>query len=125
MPGLIRLVFTLSALAAGLMGAPAAEYPNHKSLTQQLKKIASAHKKIVKLDAVAESIGKREVWFVELGAGKEEERKKRPALLVVAGIEGNDLVGTVSVVSWLNSLAEAWEKDEAIKKLLDTTSHIM
>jgi hypothetical protein len=41
-------------------------------------------------------------------------------MLVVAGIEGNDLAGTFSVVTWAKTLAGRYENDDTIRKLLDT-----
>ena len=119
---ILRPLFYVLALGAGAFAAQALDYPNHKALSQQLRKVASAHRKLVRMESVADSLGKREVWLVELGNGKDDERKKRPALLVVAGIEGNDLAGSVSAVAWIESLAENYGKEEAIRKLLDTTT---
>jgi hypothetical protein len=110
------------ALLAWAQAAWALEYPTHKNLSQQLKKLASAHRGLVRVESAAESLGKREVWAVELGSGKDDERKTRPAFLVVAGLEGNDLAGPVSTMAWLETLAGNYEKDPAIKKLLDTTT---
>ncbi len=102
--------------------ATALEYPDNKSLEQQLKRIERAHKKLVRMESLATTRGKNDLWLVELGAGKDAERKQRPALLLVAGIEGNDLAGTVSAVAWLERLAGDYEKEDAIRKLLDTTT---
>ncbi|HYV28499.1 MAG TPA: M14 family metallopeptidase, partial [Candidatus Eisenbacteria bacterium] len=100
----------------------ALEYQSNKILTQQLKKLAADHRKFVHLESVAKTIGKNDLWRVELGEGKDEERSKRPALLLVAGIEGNDLAGTVSAVAWMEHLAKGYEADPSIRKLLETTT---
>src|SRR5262245_34958585 len=100
----------------------ALEYQSNKTLAQQLKKISSDHRKFVRLESIAKSIGKNDVWRVELGEGTDEERSKRPAMLLVAGIEGNDLAGTVSAVAWIEHLAKSYETDPAIRKLLETTT---
>jgi outer membrane biosynthesis protein TonB len=63
------------------------------------------------------------VWLLEVGAGSDADRKVRPALLLVAGIEGNDLVGTVSVVHWVEQLLQRYAKDDSmIRSLLDKTT---
>ena len=61
------------------------------------------------------------MWLAELGAGTEDQRKQRPALLVVAGIEGNDLAGTASTLAWMESLAQR-STEEKIRSLLETTT---
>jgi hypothetical protein len=118
-----------NALPAGLLlwlaltaSAPAADYKDNKALVNQLKQLERAHKKILRAEKACDTTGKNEVWRVELGTGSDEERGRRPAMLVVAGIEGNDLAGTASTVAWMESVAKAYESDEKTKKLLDSTS---
>jgi hypothetical protein len=67
-------------------------------------------------------MGKRKVWLVEIGNGTDQSRQTRPAMLVVAGIEGNDLIGSSVAVSWLERLIEQYENDPEITKLLETTT---
>ncbi len=122
------LKFTIAVLislvcSVGLMqAASSAAYKDNKSLAAQLKEIAKAHKQIFRFESAAASPGKNDVWRAELGASREEDRARRPAMLVVAGIEGNDLAGTASVMAWMESLAKAYGTDEKIKKLLDSTT---
>ena len=65
---------------------------------------------------------KRKVWLIELGKGTKQDRQTRPAMLVVAGIEGNDLIGCTAVVNWIEQLAEQYPDDAEIAKLLQTTT---
>jgi hypothetical protein len=105
----------LSSLLAG-------EYRDNTRLSGQLKALAGEHSQIVHLRSLASTAGKNELWLVELGVGTEENRKNRPALLVVAGIEGNDLAGTASAVHWIEGLAAQYASDESIRHLLGTTT---
>jgi hypothetical protein len=100
----------------------AAEYPDNKALANQLKQLARTHKKVARVESACATPGQHDVWRVELGAGGDKERAQRPAMLVVAGIEGNDLAGTASVVAWLEALAKGYESAEPIKQLLDSTT---
>src|SRR5689334_16378457 len=99
-----------------------ASYEDNKALAKHLKDLAKDHKKIMRVEKAAESLSRNEVWRVELGNGNDEERSRRPAMLVLAGAEGNDLAGSASVVAWIESLTKAYEGDEKIKKLLDSTT---
>src|SRR5688572_11634491 len=122
----ISLPAFLLIFASGLSGmaaeAPPLDYQNAKTLAAQLKDLAKSNKKLARVESAAKTPGKRDVWRLELGVGSDEDRQRRPAMLVVAGIEGNDLAGTVSAVAWAESLVKAYESDEKIKKLLDSTT---
>ncbi len=102
-------------------GWGAADYLGHGALTAQLKQLAAEYPDLVRVTKPGMSVGSREVWLVEVGTGSESERKRHPALLVVAGIEGDDLAGTASAVQWVANLARRYGQEEAIRSLLETT----
>ncbi|MBI4661246.1 MAG: hypothetical protein HY735_20680 [Verrucomicrobia bacterium] len=77
---------------------------------------------LIRLKQVAETIKGNSVWLAEIGTGIEEERKRRPALLLVAGIEGGDLAGTSSALFWVRQLADGYTTKDRIRKLLDSTT---
>jgi hypothetical protein len=119
---LVFLFAFITLLAMTSQIAPAAEYYNNKSLSRVLASLAEQNPELLRLDGIARSIGKRRVWLVEVGRGAEQDRKTRPAMLLVAGIEGNDLVGSSIAVSWVKHLLEQYETDAEITKLLQTTT---
>jgi hypothetical protein len=114
-------VWSLLASLLAFGAAPAVEYRDHQGLTTELKKLSTDFPSIVRLKKQALTAGNREVWVVELGAGSDEARPKRPALLLVAGIEGNDLAGSASALHWVSNLAQRYSQDESVRTLLDTT----
>lgn len=116
-------VLSLSLLLA-LAGSPgrAAEYDNSQTLGRQLAELAQREPNLLRVRELAESREKRKVWLVDIGVGADESRGARPALLVVAGIEGNDLVGPCTAVSWVQRLARQYREDPATAKLLQTTT---
>ena len=119
------LLFTLALGPFNSWSASPAGYLDNKPMVAHLKELAREHKKFLRVSKVCDTSGKNEVWRVELGSGTDDERAKRPTMLVVAGIEGNDLAGTASVIAWMESLAKGYASDEKVKKLLDsTTIHI-
>jgi len=123
--GLKPFVFVFTLISLFTMAAkvaPAAVYHNNKSLAKQLVSLAEQNPDFVRVDGIARSIGKHRVWLVEVGKGPEQDRKTRPAVLVVAGIEGNDLIGSYVAVFWLEYLIEQYETDAGITKLLQTTT---
>lgn len=98
------------------------EYQDHAALAAQLTRLAATHGNLVHLDQLGRTKGGHEIWLVELGSGSLEERRRRPAMLVVAGIEGNDLVSTVSATAWIERLASNYEQNEATRRLADTST---
>ncbi len=102
--------------------ADAAQYYDNKYLSRRLASLAEQSPDLVRVDAIARSTGKRRVWLVELGDGAEQDRKTRPAMLVVAGAEGNDLAGCSIAVSWIEHLIEQYENDAKIAGLLQSTT---
>ncbi len=109
-------------LSISLPLAHSAEYYNNKSLGRRLTSLAEENPNLVRVDSIAQSMGKRRVWRVELGKGTKQDRQTRPAMLVVAGIEGNDLLGSTAAVTWVEQLVEQYENDAEINKLLQTTT---
>ena len=112
----------VTLLAMGLPLARGAEYYDNKSLGRRLASLAEGNPSLVRVDSIALSMRKRKVWLIELGKGTKQDRQTRPAMLVVAGIEGNDLIGCTAVVNWIEQLAEQYQPDADIAKLLQTTT---
>lgn len=119
---LLALLCLLALPAPRAFSATVEPYSDNKQLIARLKKLASDHKAIARAIEVGETPAKNEVWRLELSAGNATSRSNRPAMLVIAGIEANDLAGTASVLAWAESLAAGYGTNEAIKKLLDSTT---
>jgi hypothetical protein len=102
--------------------AHSAEYYDNKSLGRCLVSLAEGNPSLVRVEGIAQSMHKRKVWLVELGKGTKQDRQVRPAILVVAGIEGNDIIGCTIAVTWVEDLIEQNENDAEIAKLLQTTT---
>lgn len=112
----------VTLLAMGLPPARGAEYYDNKSLGRRLSSLAEGNPSLVRVDSIAMSMRKRNVWLIELGKGTKQDRQIRPAMLLVAGIEGNDLIGCTAAVNWVEQLVEQYQDDAEIAKLLQTTT---
>lgn len=108
-------------MAIQVGAARPATYYDYKSLRKRLVSLARQEPNLVRVDSIAQSIDKRKVWVVEVGKS-EGDRKTRPAVLVTAGIEGNDLIGCSIAVSWLERLIKQYRTDAQITELLETTT---
>ncbi len=116
------LFISIILFAMGSSVVRAAEYYNDKSLARHLASLAERNPDLVRVESIALSQGQRKVWLIEAGKGTTQDRQSRPAMLVVAGVEGNDLIGCSVAVSWVEHLVGQYEKDAAIGKLLKTTT---
>jgi len=117
------VLFGVTLLSMSLTIASGAEYYyDNKSLGRCLASLAEENPGLLRVNSIAQSMRKRKVWLVELGKGTRQDRQTRPAMLVVAGIEGNDLIGCSIAVTWIERLVEQYENDAEITKLLQTTT---
>lgn len=102
--------------------ADAADYYNQATMAEHLAWLAKQDPNLVRVRELALSREKRKVWIVEAGAGSEQDRDTRPAMLVVAGIEGNDLVGPVTALSWIERLTKEYREGSSAVEMLNTTT---
>jgi hypothetical protein len=116
------LSVSLLVILLGSWRLPAAEYYSSKSLSQQLAGLAQKDPDLIRVRELAPSRDKRAVWLVEVGVGSEEDRSTRPALLVVAGLEGNDLVGPFTAASWVQRLMKQYREDPPTAEFLKKTT---
>ena len=119
---IFSVLIGVTMLAMGLPFARATEYYNNKSLGRRLSSLAEGNPGLVRVESMALSTGKRKIWLIELGKGTKQDRRMRPAMLVVAGIEGNDLIGCTTAVTWIEQLVEQYPDDAEIAELLQTTT---
>jgi len=109
-------------LLVGPAWASAARYLSAEAMGERLAQLAQREPKLVRVHELAQSRAGREVWIVEIGTGSAQKRSTRPAMLVVAGIEGNDLVGPVTAVAWIERLTEQYRAGPPVAKLLRATT---
>jgi hypothetical protein len=116
-------LFIATVALRGIAASPAEiKYLNNDELERELRALARAHRDLVRIETLGRTPQKEEVRLIELGAGRPEERKSRPGLLVAAGIEGNDLAGTASALHWMQQLTASVATNEQTKGLLATTT---
>jgi hypothetical protein len=115
---LVSIIF----IVAGLPIVHAAQYYDDKSLGRRLASLAGENPDLVRVESAAQSMGGRKVWLIEAGTGTRQDRKMRPAILVVAGIEGDDLIGCSVAVAWIEHLVRQYAEDPNVAKLLKMTT---
>lgn len=109
------LLIAFFLFSSRLMGQT---YSNHAQLTQRLRNLESANPSLVKLQSLAKTLGGNDIWVLEIGSG---DRTNHPALAVVGGVEGAQLLSQELAVGFAEKLLAAAQVD-SIKKLLSTTA---
>ncbi len=118
--GLCLALLLLSSFS--IASARAGTYDTNEALAGRLTALEKKGSHVVRLQLLAKSLAGRKIWLAELGTGTDEDRQARPAMLVVAGAEGNDLVGSALVCSWLEGLVATYQDDPNLARLLETTT---
>lgn len=85
---------------------PAPRQASQGFLDARISELAAKHPTIIRAGMIGASRGARAIHVLRLaGPGAEEEADKRPALLIVAGINGQHLVGTDTAIGLAEKLA--------------------
>ncbi|CAN5641608.1 M14 family metallopeptidase [soil metagenome] len=120
-----RLVLIAGTLALGLPGPAAAQsgtydrYLNHNDLTAAVRGLVGSHGNVATLSSLAKTDAGRDVWLLTLGRRQGRDVNTRPALLIVANLEGNHLIGSSAALFAAEHLLTQYGRDAAITTLLD------
>jgi murein tripeptide amidase MpaA len=119
----------LAAAAAALVvtaGAattqPAAShtrYQNYEELSAALRALAKAHPNLARLVEVAKSREGRSVWAIEIASTSGTPVAERPALLVAANLEGDQVIGSQIALYAAEALLTGYASNPTIKERLD------
>ncbi|MDQ3169050.1 MAG: M14 family metallopeptidase, partial [Acidobacteriota bacterium] len=117
----LALAVSAAVPSAQAPGAPG--YKTYDQLTASLRALAQSHGNLVKLVDLGKSHEGRSVWAVEVanpstGAGAAPV-DQRPALLVAANLEGDQLIGSELALYLARHLATSYATDAKVKALLD------
>jgi hypothetical protein len=108
----------LIALLFVIKPAFSQDYSNQAQLAQRLKNLEATNSSLVKLQSLTKTVGGKDIWLLEIGAG---ERAAHPAVAVVGGVEGSHLLSQELALGFAEKLLANASKD-SIKSLLNTTT---
>ncbi len=121
-----KTIFLFSAfLFWGLRFSHALEYHSFEKLTESLQTLQNQYSSFVRLTPLAASSEGREVWLLRIGLESETDTSTQPAMLVVAGVEGNHLAGTEMALFSLQKLCADSETKDDVKTLIRSTTIYM
>jgi len=119
---LLSIVIMVAVSVSGNASVLEGKYHSTSELDEFLTGLAEAHPDLVRLDSAVRSIEGRDIWIVEVSRGEQTDRATRPGMLVVAGLEGNHLVGTELALAFLDHLTSLNPADEKVKHLLESAT---
>lgn len=104
------------------MGFGQGRYPDHAQLSDRLKKINSQYKALTQLQSIAKTSTGKDIWLLTLSKG---DAAKKPAIAIVAGVEGAHLAGIELAVQVAEKLLAATDKDSVAKVLETKTIYVI
>ncbi|MDR6562491.1 MULTISPECIES: M14 family metallopeptidase [unclassified Arcicella] len=112
----MKKLFLLSGLLSVSLWTMAQNtYQNHTQLSSRLKALSSKFSSSVTIQSIGKSKGNRDIWALTLGKGNTSTK---PAIAIIAGVDGTHLAGTELAIQMAEKLASA--SGDSIAKLLDT-----
>lgn len=79
-------------------------YLDHDGLTTELKRIAAEQPKSVKVDSLTKTLQGKDIWVASLGV---DPKVKKPAILLVANLEADHVVGSHVALKMIEKLAKS------------------
>lgn len=95
---------------------------NYSDLAQQANRVnalARTYPQFVKVKSLAKTSGGKDIWQITLGSGDADTK---PAIVIVGGVEGNQILGTELAIGFAENLLQASNTD-SIKALLNKTTY--
>jgi hypothetical protein len=98
------------------------KYHTYAKLTSTLKQIANKHSNLVDVKTLAKTRQGRDIWMATVSDKKLGEINKKPALLIVANLEGNQVIGSELVLGTLAKLVQNASQSDTIRQLFAKTT---
>jgi len=114
------LVLLLAAFSGpGHVRSDFQDYHTYQELTTALNGLASSHSNLARVQSIGESAGGRDLWLLELANRDGTPVEQRPALLIAANFEGNQVAGSELALGTVNWLLTNYGTDEEATRALD------
>ncbi len=118
-----RLRLTLATgfllLLPGILNGQDADYRTFDQMTDALRRAVRNHSDISAMTSVAQTLEGRDIWVVEIASRSGTPLSERPGLLIVANLEGNNLVGSEIAVHTVEYLLDNYTSNPEVKERLD------
>lgn len=95
------------------------DYHSYDELTAKLKAFAKANPTLARLQSTGKTLGGRDIWMMEIGNNTGTPIGDRPAVLIAANFEGNQVGTSEIALSTISYLLDNYATNDAVKKSLD------
>jgi hypothetical protein len=106
--------------SADLGAADFTTYHSYDQLTSALREMVAPRSRIASLVEVGKSGQGRTIWAVEIANRSGSPVESRPALLVAAGFEGDQLIGSELALCVIHHILSSYETNPEVKQQVDT-----
>lgn len=103
-----------------LAAADYTKYHTYDEMSAALRDLAKTHTKLAKLVEVAKTREGRTVWAIEIANPAGTPVAERPALMIAANFEGDQLIGSQLALYVAEQLLTGYASDPTIKQRLDS-----
>ena len=93
-------------------------YADYDQLTGTLRSLS--RNRLASLESIGKSDGGRDLWLLTIGNDRTGPLDQKPALLIVANLEGNHLIGSMTALYTADHLLAEYGRDDRVTELLDT-----
>lgn len=93
-----------------------AGYSNYNDLSASLKDLTARYPDLVKVVSLGKTLQSRDIWLVQLEIRPSEEK---PAILLVGGVEADDVTSTELCLRFVESSAQAYGRIDSITTIFD------
>lgn len=93
-------------------------FSDQSRMATRLKALESANPSLTRLQSLAKTVGGKDVWVLEIGAG---DRVNHSGIAVIGGVEGSHLMGQELAIGFAEKLL-ANAQNDSIKNILNTTA---
>ncbi|MGD8726589.1 MAG: M14 family metallopeptidase [Gemmatimonadales bacterium] len=126
-PFLVRTHLLRSmVLAGGMLLLTAAAQPQEEpryhtydQLTSALRSLVNEYSSLARMESLAQTREGRDIWVLELANSDGAPLEERPALLIVANLEGDHLVGSELALATVRHFLTSYESDSDVRERLD------
>jgi hypothetical protein len=122
---LLAACFVVAGFPAGSLALQEEEheeftgYRTYEQVTEMMQTMADHHPDITSLQSLGKTLEGRDVWMLQVANPAGVPVDQRPALLVAANFEGDQLIGSELALATAHHLLHEYEADEAIQALVD------
>lgn len=106
-------------LGATAMAQDFTKYHNYAELSAMLQNLAGANKTLVKLESIGKTLGKWDIWALQIAAPGGVPIAERPGLLIAANFEADHLIGSELAMFIADYLVKNYASNANVKQRLD------